>query len=129
MEEKMTTQPFPVTRIAHIETAADSPAWLVESLWAEQAVGFIGGTPKSGKTWLALELAVAVASGRPCLGHYPVRQRGHVLVYAAEDTAGAIKQRTAGIATARGVDCFEQLAVGLITEHSLRLDHTEHQQR
>lgn len=125
----MTLQPFPVTRIAHIQTTSDSPAWLVENLWADQAVGFIGGTPKSGKTWLALELAVAVASGRPCLGHYPVRQRGHVLLYAAEDSAEAIKHRTAAIAAVRGVESFEQLAVGLIIEHALRLDHPEHQQR
>jgi len=125
----MPLQPFPVTRIAHVQTTHETPAWLVDSLWADQAVGFIGGTPKSGKTWLALELAVAVASGRPCLGQYPVRRRGHVLLYAAEDSAEAIKHRTAGIAAARGVENFDQLAVGLITEHSLRLDHTEHQQR
>jgi len=122
-------QPFPVTRIAHIQTTHDSPAWLVDNLWAEQAVGFIGGTPNSGKTWLALELAVAVASGLPCLGRFPVRQRGHVLMYAAEDSAETIKHRTAGIAKARGVDDFERLAIGLITEPCLRLDHTEHQQR
>lgn len=122
-------EPFPVTRIAHIRTTHACPAWLVDTLWADQAVGFIGGTPKSGKTWLALELALAVASGQPCLGRYPVRQRGHVLLYAAEDTAEAIKHRVCALAHARGIADIERLAIGLITEHNLRLDSTEHQQR
>ncbi|MDP6946495.1 MAG: AAA family ATPase, partial [Myxococcota bacterium] len=101
----------------------------VEDLWATQAVGFIGGTPKAGKTWLALELAVAVASGRPCLGLYPVHEPGHVLLYAAEDTAQAIKERTLGIAQIRGVCDTERLAIGLITTPQLWLDLDEHQQR
>ena len=119
---------FPVTRIAHIASEERGPAWLVESLWTEQAVGFVGGTPKSCKTWLALELAVAVASGVPCLGRFRVHQRGHVLLYAAEDTAGAIKHRVAGIASARRVP-LEHLAVGLITTPSLQLDHPDDQER
>lgn len=119
---------FPVTRIAHIPGEERGPAWLVESLWTEQAVGFIGGTPKSCKTWLALELAVAVASGVPCLGRFRVHQRGHVLLYAAEDSAVAIKKRFAGIARARGVP-LEQLAVGLITTPALRLDDEADQER
>ena len=121
-------EPYPVTRVAHIRASHAKPAWLVTSLWGEQAVGFIAGMPKSGKTWLALELAVAVASGKPCLGTFNVRERGHVLLYAAEDTAQAIKHRVAGISKARGID-LEHLAVGLITEPGLRLDDTEHQQR
>jgi len=119
---------FPVTRIAHIAGEDRGPAWLVESLWTEQAVGFIGGTPKSCKTWLALELAVAVASGAPCLGRFRVHQRGHVLLYAAEDSAVAIKSRVAGIARARRVP-LEQLAVGLISTPSLRLDDADDQDR
>lgn len=122
-------QPFSVTRIAHIRTQKTSHRWLVENLWAEQAVGFIGGTPKSAKTWLALELAFAVASGHPCLDRYRVHHKGHVLLYAAEDTAHAIKERALAIASARGVDDISRLAIGLITEESLRLDDDEHQQR
>ena len=122
-------QPFPVTRIAHIQAPESEQRWLVESLWADQAVGFIGGTPKSGKTWLALELAVAIASGHSCLGRYPVHHRGHVLLYAAEDSACAIKHRVAAIARARDIGDISRLAIGLITEDNLRLDNDEHQQR
>jgi RecA-family ATPase len=122
-------EPFPVTRVAHVRLRHAQPAWLVHKLWAEQAVGFVGGTPKTGKTWLALELAVAVASGKACLGCYQVHERGSVLMYAAEDTAEAIRQRVVNIATVRGVGDIERLALGLITVPGLRLDDPDHQER
>lgn len=122
-------EPFPVTRIAHIQTTHTGPTWLIDGLWGDQAVGFIGGPPKSAKTWLSLELAVAVASGQPCLGRYAVRARGHVLLYAAEDSAQEIKYRVSAVAQIRGIEHLERLAVGLITEHDLRLDNLEHQER
>jgi hypothetical protein len=77
---------------------------------------------------MALELAVAVASGQPCLGRYAVKKRGHVLVYAAEDSAEAIRERVAAIASARHID-LETLGVGLISVPSLRLDNEEHRRR
>lgn len=122
-------EPFPVTRIAHVPGQQAAPSWLIEDLWGDEAVGFIAGTPKAGKTWLALELAVAVASGQPCLGRYAVRRRGHVLLYAAEDTAPDIKHRVAAIAHTRGLAGLDRLALGLITVPDLRLDSDEHQQR
>ncbi len=121
-------RPFEVVRVAHINPSTERAAWLVDGLWADQAVGFIAGTPKSCKTWLSLELAVAVASGRPCLGRFPVRRPGPVLVYAAEDAAIAIRKRVEGIAKARQLP-LERLAVGLITEPGLRLDHDDHRER
>lgn len=124
----MSEEPFPIVRVAHVANEQTEPAWLVQSLWGAEAVGFIGGTPKSCKTWLALELAVAVASGRPCLGRYPVVERGPVLLYAAEDSAAAVRKRVAGITRARKLD-LERLAVGLITEPSIALDRLDHQTR
>ncbi len=123
-----TVEPFPVVRVAHIDATNPEPTWLITSLWGEQAVGFIGGTPKSCKTWLALELATAVASGRPCLGRFAVRDPGHVLLYTAEDGAADVRRRVAAIATARNVD-LKRLAVGLINEPMLQLDRPGHQHR
>lgn len=121
-------EPFPIVRVARIDPRHTEPSWLVTSLWGEQAVGFIGGTPKSCKTWLALELAVAVASGRPCLGRFAVRDPGHVLLYTAEDSAADVRRRVAAIASARKLD-LDRLAVGLIGEPMLQLDRPSHQQR
>jgi hypothetical protein len=66
-------------------------------------------------------MAVAVASGTPCLGRYPVHKRGPVLVYAAEDSAPAVRRRVNSIALARGVQ-LESLPMGLIVEPVLRLN-------
>ena len=66
--------PFPVVRAGALEMpSTSSPLWLIENLWSARAVGIIGGAPKSLKTWLALEMAVALASGSPCLGSFIVR--------------------------------------------------------
>ncbi|MDI7267983.1 MAG: AAA family ATPase [Myxococcota bacterium] len=124
----MDSSPFPVIRVAHVQPRPPADRWLVEGLWGWPAVGFVAGCPKSLKTWMALELAVSVASGQPCLGRYPVKKRGHVLLYAAEDSAQAIRERVAGIAASRHVD-LETLGVGLITVPSLRLDNEEHRRR
>jgi len=121
-------EPLSITRIAHIRPTPPTDRWLVEGLWAWPAVGFIGGTPKASKTWLALELAVAVASGRPCLGRFPVRKRGPVLLVAAEDSPTDIRQRVQAIAKARGV-AFDSLPIGLVTETGLMLDQPDWQRR
>jgi len=119
---------LPVTRLARLTFPADRDDWLIEGLWANEAVGCVGGTPKSGKTWLALEMALAVASGQPCLGRFPVKNPGPVLVYCAEDGPRAVQERVAGLAKARGVD-FGRLAVGWIDAAAIWLDDAELQKR
>lgn len=123
-------EPLPVVRIAAIQAAPVAHRWLVHDLWAEEAVGVIGGAPKSFKSWLAFELALAVASGRPALGRFAVRPggTGPVLLYAAEDSAPAVRERVAGLARARAV-ALDALPIGLITVDSLRLDRPDHRDR
>jgi hypothetical protein len=114
-----------VVRAADVDPRAPEEApWLVEDLWGAGSVGVIGGAPKSCKTWLALEMAVAVASGRPCLGRYAVPAPGPAIVYAAEDSPPAVRERLENLALARGTD-FSKLDVGLIVEPSLRLDRAD----
>ncbi|HEY1875481.1 MAG TPA: AAA family ATPase [Steroidobacteraceae bacterium] len=120
-------KPLPTTRVAQLAPAAPTAqGWLIEGLWSAQAVGIIGGEPKCGKSFLALDLAVAVASGAPCLRHFPTCQCGRVLLFAAEDAAHIVRQRLEGIAAAAVVD-FQSLEVHLITVPTLRLDRHEHQ--
>lgn len=127
-EEETEVPLLPVVRLGRIRSESRSHRWLIRGLWAEGAVGCIGGTPKSGKTWLALEMALSVASATPCLGRFPVPHRGTVLLYAAEDSAEALRDRALELARARGLD-LEGLPVGLITEPALRLDLPSHQLR
>lgn len=119
------TKEFTVVRAAEVKPRGeDHPAWLIEDLWGAGAVGVIGGAPKSCKTWLALELAVAVASGRPCLGRFAIPQPGPALVYAAEDAPEQVRERVENLATARGA-IFASLDVRLIVEPQLRIDRPD----
>jgi hypothetical protein len=111
---------LPVKRAAEI-TESPSQRWLVESLWTQQAVGILCAQPKSGKSWLALDFAVSVASGTPVLDRFAVPDTGPVLVFPAEDALPLVRDRLAGICKHRGVD-FDTLDVWLIGSSVLRLD-------
>lgn len=50
------------------------------------------GSPKLGKSWLALNLAISIASGGRALGQVPV-ERGEVLYLALEDGPRRLKNR------------------------------------
>lgn len=95
--------------------------WLIDELWADEAVGILGGEPKLGKSFLALDMAVAIAGGVPCLRRFAPAQTGRVLLYAAEDALHVVRSRLAGIATAAGRDLAE-LDIHVITAPSVRLD-------
>jgi hypothetical protein len=84
-------------------------------------VGICGGEPKLGKSFLALDMAVAVASGTPCLRSYPVPRPGPVLLYAAEDALHIVRRRLDGICAAAGRS-LPQLDLQVITAATLRLD-------
>lgn len=113
--------PLPVQRASQLECHGPQTQWLVEQLWTEQAVGILGGEPKCCKSFLALDLAVSVASGAACLRQFPVRRSGPVLLFPAEDSLPIVRQRLEGIAAAAQVP-FASLPVQVITAPSLRLD-------
>ena len=119
---------FPTRKPVELEHRPATQSWLVDTLWGEQAVGILGGDPKTGKTFMALDLAIAVASGQPCLRHYPVQTPGPVLLYAAEDAAHIVRARLEGIAHAAQT-CFETLDIAIIDTPVMRLDEAEHRQR
>lgn len=119
---------LPVVRAADVADVAAGPGWLVESLWARAGVGILGGAPKCCKSWLALELSLAVAAGAPALGVFDAEDAGPVLLYMAEDAAPVVKARLCGICRHRGLD-LRALPVHLITAPSLRLDRGHDQAR
>jgi hypothetical protein len=112
---------LPVLPAHALESLPDDHRWLVEGLWAEEAVGIVGGEPKCCKSFLALDMAVAVASGTACLRRFHVKRPGRVLLFAAEDPLHVVRQRLEGISCAAGV-ALESLDVQVITVPTLRLD-------
>ena len=119
---------LPVQRASQLSAAGPQTQWLIEGLWSEQAVGILGGEPKCCKSFLALDVAVSVASGTACLRQFPVGRTGKVLLFPAEDSLAVVRQRLQGIAAAAQVP-FASLPVEVITAPSLRLDTPTDRQR
>lgn len=93
LEEALDAAKGPPTMTAAELLARDfpDPAWVVPGLLPEGAT-LLAGRPKMGKSWLALGLAVSVASGGIALGKVQV-ERGEALYLALEDTARRLKKR------------------------------------
>jgi hypothetical protein len=119
---------LPTCRADRLAEQPVEQRWLIEGLWTDQAVGIVGGEPKCCKSFLALDLAVAVASGTDALRRFRTLQTGPVLLYAGEDPLHVVRSRLQGIAYAAGVT-FEGLDVHAITAPTLRLDLRADQQR
>jgi len=120
--------PLRTVRAADIEPEAEGPKWLIESLWPDPAVGVLGGQPKSFKTFLALDLALSVASGTPCLGRYRVPEPSRSLIYLAEDALQDVRSRIECLTQRRGLE-LDALDLDIIAEPVLRLDQERDQCR
>lgn len=112
---------LPVEPAHRLPTRTEERRWLVTGLWAEEAVGIVGGEPKCCKSFLALDLAVSVASGTPCLRRFPVSRPGRVLLFAAEDALHVVRRRLEGICAAADVE-LAGLDVQVVTAPTVRLD-------
>ena len=113
------------------ELAASSPTeqrWLIDKLWAAEAVGVIGGAPKCCKSWLGLEMAVSIATGTPCLGSFHTECKGKALIYMAEDAEHTVRDRLEALSRHRGAS-LAGLDIFVITSPTLRIDLEAQQQR
>ena len=119
---------LPVTQASQLDSRGPQTQWLVEDLWTDQAVGILGGEPKCCKSFLALDVAVSVASGTAALRQFPVQRQGPVLLFPAEDSLAVVRQRLEGIAAAAQVP-FASLPVHVITAPTLRLDTATDRER
>ena len=120
--------PLPVSFAWELSAAPPERRWLIDPLWSLQAVGIVGGEPKCCKSFLALDMAVSVASGAPCLRRFPVGLKGPVLLYCAEDALHIVRSRLEGICHASAVS-LHTLDLHVITSPSLRLDQAADQSR
>lgn len=116
-------EPFAVHRVASVRARPPEQKWLVEDLWLASGVGILAGAPKLGKTYLAAEIAVAVAAGDQVLGR-PARLRGPVLFYGAEDDMADLRERFEGLASLRGLE-IDRLDVELLDTPALHLERNE----
>lgn len=126
MRTETPCEPLAFVRAAALASSPPEEKWLVRPLWPRSAVGILGGSPKSCKSWLGLDVAVSVASGTPCLGHFQVEHPATTLVYLAEDSLPMVRARIASICEARGLS-LASLDLNVLTVPCLRLDQQPHQ--
>ena len=65
--------------------------WLIDKLIPELTCGIIGGASGVRKTWLLLDIATSVASGKKVVGNFSTLSSGNVLYVAGEESAQQIK--------------------------------------
>ena len=111
-------QTLPATRLGDPTTPL---AWLLADLLLVGAAAILGGAPKAGKSYFALELAVAVASGTAAAGRFAVPTPGPVLL-CAEDPPAVVVRRLAALAAARE-RTLASLPLEVIVEAGVQLPH------
>ena len=80
--------------LSAIMALKDAPVdYLATGLLEQGTIGFVGGEPKLGKSWLTLHIALTVATGTPVLGTFPVPRKAKVLYVQEEDGAGLLAKR------------------------------------
>ena len=82
------------------------PAWLVEGVMIENALGFIFGAPGCGKSFIALGQALSLASGQPDWWGREITRNGPV-IYISSEGVGDMKYRLQAWQVATGVDILE----------------------
>ena len=81
------------------------PRWLIDGIWTRGGCGFVSGAPKSAKSWLALDLAVSIATGAPMLGVHRTAAPGPVLYLQEEDSLATVVDRLAQVVEGRSPEC------------------------
>lgn len=79
---------------------APEPEWLVEGFIPKGGCGFISGSPKSLKSWLALDLAISTTNAIPFLD-YPSTRPINVLYIQQEDHTSTVLERHIIIASSK----------------------------
>ena len=70
--------------------------WTVDHLILENGINCIAGRPKSGKSFVVLQMAKNVAEGSPVFGKYKTK-KSNVLLITKEDSLRLLKKRLLGL--------------------------------
>lgn len=91
-----------------VEQRIPRPRWLVKDIWTKGGLGFISGAPKSYKSWMAIDLAISIATATPFLGQpgFVVTKAKPVLYLQEEDDLRLVMERLALITEAKAPDQF-----------------------
>jgi len=80
----------------------EAPDYLVADIIRRGSLTLLGGYGSSGKTWLAIDMMIAVAAGLPWLGRFPSK-RGRALFLDWESGAYELRRRFRVVAYGRNI--------------------------
>lgn len=114
--------PLPLATVpaAQLVKTTSPVEWLVEGLLLKSGAAILGGAPKSGKSFLALDLCVAVASGTLGAGFFRVAAAWPVTLLCAEDPTPVLASRLTALARSRSLS-LDSLPIEVIVEQAVRL--------
>ncbi|MBL8819941.1 MAG: AAA family ATPase [Planctomyces sp.] len=85
----------------------EQPEWLVENLIVCEEVGAILAPAKTGKTLLAVDLAISMASGKPWLARFQVPKPRRILYLTGETNQRRLASLVGKICTSKGLSPSE----------------------
>ena len=79
MYQSSSTEPL-LAKVKDARNQIKKIDWLVDGIIKQGTLVMFGGMPSGGKTYLAIELMLSIASGKPFLGQYLVKQGDAVFI-------------------------------------------------
>ncbi len=111
--DEVFAQRFPLFNGSALNAVAHETRYLIPGILAAGQTSAMLGSFKTLKTSLALDLAIAVASGTPFLGRFPVAETGRVLFLAGDAGLPSLQAKARRICAARGLSlaAFDNLVI------------------
>lgn len=97
--------------------------WISEKILAKQSICFIAGMEETNKTWLCMDLALAIATGSNWLGKFSTKAK-RVLYIDQEQYKGETQRRISSLMAARGLDKKDLYNLKIKPDSTIRLDLT-----
>ncbi len=95
---KTVERPFALSlREFGLRYGSEEITWLCKGWLPSRTIAMMAAPPESMKSWLLLDLAVSVASGKPFLGAVETMETGPVLLVQQEDSHAQVAERLATI--------------------------------
>lgn len=93
------------------------PDWAIDGWWTMGSHGIVAGLPKSFKSLVTTDMAIALASETPFLGQFEINPRavGPVLVVQQENSLALVRDRLLKISHSRGL----QTGTASLDPHSI----------
>lgn len=105
----------PISLANFLEQKFSSSGWIIQSLVPADSIVVFSGDPCSYKTWIALSIAKAVASGKPLFDKFSVSQR-NVLVIDEDNSSRSLNQML------QKLKVNPNLPIYILTQKGFRID-------